>query len=237
MGEVVNVVVAFAVIILILRWATTSSGDSTAEQAAARALRFRPKKVTPEMARLPPLLIHPAELSDVGRNSNRNVPRHPKVRLVQHIKGTHVGEDLTFGFHSANIHYDLLRTGSVELTTNKILERGFLDVPPEAYFTLYPRQSGADVVPRPAGAPITARTTMAATQARPKETLISRYGLESRLPNADVVPSLQQGGGAVWEDTAEKREASLRERKAQMVLAARQRMLAAQQIPANSPTS
>jgi hypothetical protein len=39
---------------------------------------------------------------------------------------------LTF-FLSANIHYDLLRTGSVELTTNKILERGFLDpvrVPP-----------------------------------------------------------------------------------------------------------
>lgn len=65
---------------------------------------------------------------------------------------------------------------------------------------------------------------MAATQARPKETLISRYGLESRLPNEDVVPSPQQdvGGRAVWEDTAEKREASLRERKAQMVLAARQ---------------
>jgi len=49
MGEVVNVVVAFAVIILVVRWATTSSGESTAEQAAARALRFRPKKVTPEM--------------------------------------------------------------------------------------------------------------------------------------------------------------------------------------------
>jgi coupling of ubiquitin conjugation to ER degradation protein 1 len=58
MGEVVNVVVAFAVIILILRWATTSSGESMAEQAAARALRFRPKK------------------SDYrnGRDSNRNVP-------------------------------------------------------------------------------------------------------------------------------------------------------------------
>lgn len=37
------------------------------------------------------------------------------------------GECLTFVFHSANIHYDLLRTGSVELTTNKVLERGFLD--------------------------------------------------------------------------------------------------------------
>jgi coupling of ubiquitin conjugation to ER degradation protein 1 len=79
-------------------------------------------------------------------------------------------------------------------------------------------------MPRPAGAPTTARTTTAAAQARPKETLISRYGLESRLPNTGVVPSLQQGagGGAVWEDSAEKREASLRERKAQMVLAARQ---------------
>jgi len=200
MGEVVNVVVAFAVIILILRWATTSSGESTAEQAAARALRFRPKKVTPEMV-----------------------------------------ETLTGMFPDiphANIHYDLLRTGSVEVTTNKILERGFLDAPPEAYFTLYPRQSGADMVPRPAGAPTAARAAaMAATQ--PKETLISRYGLESRLPSADVVPSPQQdaGGRAKWEDTAEKREASLRERKAQMILAARQRMLAAQRIPAKSPTA
>jgi len=200
MGEVVNVVVAFAVIILILRWATTSSGESTTEQAAARALRFRPKKVTPEM--------------------------------VETVTG--MFPDLP----NANIHYDLLRTGSVELTTNKILERGFLDAPPEVYFTLYPRQSGADIV-RSAGAPTAARTAIAATQARPKETLISRYGLETRLPSEDIVPSPQQdaGGRAVWEDTAEKREASLRERKAQMILAARQRMLAAQRIPAKSPTA
>jgi coupling of ubiquitin conjugation to ER degradation protein 1 len=149
---------------------------------------------------------------------------------------------LTFVFHSANIHFDLLRTGSVELTTNKILERGFLDAvrallsplirpysfmpsqPPDAYFTLYPRQSGSDVVPRPAGAPTTARTATTATQALSKETLISRYGLESRLSGADSVPSPQEdaGGRAVWEDTSEKREASLRERKAQMILAARQ---------------
>jgi len=138
---------------------------------------------------------------------------------------------------NANIHYDLLRTGSVELTTNKILERGFLDAPPEAYFTLYPRQSSADVV-RPTGATTSHTATMAETRARPKETLISRYGLESRLPNEDLVPSPQQdvGGRAMWEDTAEKREASLRERKVQMVLAARQRMLSAQRIPAKSPT-
>jgi len=201
MGEVVNVVVAFAVIVLIARWATTSSGESTAEQAAARALRFRPKKVTPEMV-------------ETVTGMFPDIPR-------------------------ANIHYDLLRTGSVELTTNKILERGFLDAPPEAYFMLYPRHSGSDVVPRPAGAPTAARTVATATQAQPKETLISRYGLESRLSGADDVPSPQQdaGGRAVWEETAEKREASLRERKAQMILAARQRMLATQRIPAKSPAA
>jgi coupling of ubiquitin conjugation to ER degradation protein 1 len=158
------------------------------------------------------------------------------------MKRTNEGECLTFVLHSANIHYDLLRTGSVELTTNKILERGFLDAvrallsrlirpysfmpsqPPDAYFTLYPRQSDSDVVQRPAGAPNAARTTTTATQARAKDTLISRYGLESRLSGADGVPSPQQdaGGGARWEETAEKREASLRERKAQMILAARQ---------------
>jgi len=201
MGEVVNVVVAFAVIIIIVRWATTSSGESTTDQAAARALRFRPKKVTPEM--------------------------------VETVTG--MFPDIPH----ANIHYDLLRTGSVELTTNKILERGFLDAPPEAYFTLYPRQSGADVGPRPAGAPTMARTVTTGAQAMQKETLISRYGLESRLSVADDLPSPQQdaGGRAVWEDSAEKREASLRERKAQMVLAARQRMLSAQRIPENSPAA
>ena len=38
--------------------------------------------------------------------------------------------------NSDNIHYDLLRTGSVELTTNKLLERGFL--PPVRPYSLTP---------------------------------------------------------------------------------------------------
>jgi hypothetical protein len=60
-----------------------------------------------------------------------------------------------------------------------------------------------------------------------KDTLIARFGLESRLSSGDSLPLLEQdaGGRAVWEDTAEKREASLRERKAQMILAARQCVL------------
>jgi hypothetical protein len=96
--------------------------------------------------------------------------------------------------------------------------------PPEAYFTLYPRPSNANGTP-PAGAPTTAHTaTAVAPHIRSKETLISRFGLESRLSATNVASSPEQdaGGRAVWEDTAEKREASLRERKARMVLAARQ---------------
>ncbi|KAI0247388.1 hypothetical protein BJV78DRAFT_1276914 [Lactifluus subvellereus] len=202
MGEVVNVVVAFAVIIFIVRWATTSSGESTAEQAVARALRFRPKKVTPEM--------------------------------VETVTG--MFPDIP----NAHIHYDLLRTGSVELTTNNILERGFLDPPPETYFTLYPRSADANATPRPAGAPTATRAaTTAVTPTHTKDTLISRFGLESRLPSAGALPQSEQdaGGRAVWEDTAEMREESLRERKAQMILAARQRMLATQRRPTESSTA
>jgi len=57
----------------------------------------------------------------------------------------------------------------------------------------------------------------------PKESLIARYNLEERVQSEEKVQMEGEGGGkAVWENSAEKREASLRERKAKMVLAARQ---------------
>ncbi|THH16299.1 hypothetical protein EW146_g4309 [Bondarzewia mesenterica] len=171
MGEVVNVIVAFAVIIFIFRWATAPGGEPSPETAAARTLRFRPKNVTPEM-------VHT------------------------------ISEE--------NIHYDLLRTGSVELTSNRILERGFLDPPPPPYFTLYPRSTA--VPPNtPAGAAAAAGTVNSTSD---------------RVKVADagtVITPEEAGGRALWEDTAEKREESLKERKARMVLAARQRMLAQRQ--------
>jgi coupling of ubiquitin conjugation to ER degradation protein 1 len=53
--------------------------------------------------------------------------------------------------------------------------------------------------------------------------LISRYRLETRLSDDSAVGDKPEeaGGKAAWEATAEKREASLQERKAKMVLAAR----------------
>ncbi|KAK0444190.1 uncharacterized protein EV420DRAFT_1574669 [Desarmillaria tabescens] len=174
MGEVVNVAVAFLVIVFIFRWATNSGDKGTVD-----ALGFRPKKVTQEMM-------------DAVTAVFPDIPPD-------------------------NIRYDLLKTGSVEQTTNNILERGFLDAPPAQYYNVYPRQSPAPAPPQiPTPAPSPPK----------KETLISRYGLHNRLATEPSIPESEIGGKAVWEDSAEKREASLRERKAKMILAARQRLLA-----------
>ena len=70
MGEVVNVLVAFAVIVFIFRWVTSSmfnpddtiypapssyhvpGSESTEQRSAADTLGFRPKNVTQEMVHL-----------------------------------------------------------------------------------------------------------------------------------------------------------------------------------------
>ncbi|KZV96374.1 hypothetical protein EXIGLDRAFT_643137 [Exidia glandulosa HHB12029] len=116
----------------------------------------------------------------------------------------------------ANIHYDLLKTGSAEVTSNKILERGVLDAPPAAYFRAFPlaTQQAAQ------GQPTAVSSTP--TPAQPRD-LISRFQLEQRVAQ----PEPAAGATAVrasWDASAEKREASLRERKAQMILEARKRM-------------
>ena len=126
-----------------------------------------------------------------------------------------------------NIRYDLLRSGSTETTSNRILERGFLDPPPQGYYTLYPR-TNTNVAP----AGQQARLPAQQIPQKPKETLISRYALESRVSDVAPIPESEVGGKAVWEDSAEKREASLRERKAKMILAARQYVY---RIPSQRP--
>ncbi|KAJ7678206.1 hypothetical protein DFH06DRAFT_1168156 [Mycena polygramma] len=188
MGEVINVVVAFAVIVFIFRW-LTNTNDSPSDRSAADTLGFRPKPVSQDMI-------------DTISNMFPDIPPD-------------------------NIRYDLLRTGSVELSSNKILERGFLDPPPPAYFTLYPRETNAEPAARPAQAGGGATSTAVK---QPTQSLIDRYNLQERAAQpGPVIEEDTSGGKAVWEDSAEKREASLKERKAQMILAARQRMLAAQQ--------
>jgi len=201
MGEVVNVLVAFAVIIFLFRWATSgnNSGDPSRPRSPAQVLGFRPKNVTQEM------------MTTIS-NMFPDIP-------------------------TDNIRYDLLRSGSVEVTTNKILERGYLEAPPAAYYTLYPRTNTNTQTPT---ATNNQRPSHRATEKQPerKENLISKFRLEERIAgDQEEVKEEDVGGKAVWEDTAEKREASLRERKAKMILAARHRLLAQQQKSASGSES
>ncbi|KAL0958819.1 hypothetical protein HGRIS_014138 [Hohenbuehelia grisea] len=191
MGEVVNVIVAFAVIVLIVRWAASGSSDSP-ERTAAATLGFRPKNVTQDMV-------------DTISSMFPDIPVD-------------------------NIRYDLLRTGNVQQTSNKIIERGYLDAPPAPFYTLYPR------TPNQAAAPTanTSATQAAASSSKSHPNLIERYQLQDlaaqqeKQPQSHTPESDDVGlaGKAAWEDTPEKREASLRERKTLMILAARQRLLA-----------
>ncbi|PFH47041.1 hypothetical protein AMATHDRAFT_153119 [Amanita thiersii Skay4041] len=181
MGEIVNVLVAFAVIVFFFRW-IASGVCSSAERSAADTLGFRPRNVTQDMA-----------IVDTISNMFPDVPID-------------------------NIRYDLMRTGNIELTTNKILERGYLDAPPPAYYTVHPRQNNTSNSTRPP--PGSGFSTGMHNKAQ--ESLINRYSLQERVASAEVVPEEDIGGKAVWEDTPERREASLRERKARMILAARQ---------------
>ncbi|KAF7760515.1 hypothetical protein Agabi119p4_11191 [Agaricus bisporus var. burnettii] len=194
MGEIVNVLVAFAVIVFLFRWATSGNNphDNSRQRSPAELLGFRPKNVTQEM------------ITTIS-NMFPDIP-------------------------ADNIRYDLLRSGSIEVTTNKILEKGYLDAPPAAYYTLYPRTNRA---PQPHAHPHDRRSASHAERkaAEKKETLISRFKLEQRIGSekGEIVNEEDVGGKAVWEDTAEKREASLKERKAKMILAARERFLAQQE--------
>ncbi|KAF9223198.1 hypothetical protein BS17DRAFT_707006 [Gyrodon lividus] len=190
MGEVVNAIVAFAVIVFIFRWATSSeftcSSSSSEGRSTTAALGFRPRNVTQEMV-------------DQIHTMFPDIP-------------------------TDNIRFDLLRTGSVELTSNKVLERGFLEAPPPAYFTLYPRADMPAPL-RQSNSTAHTPTGSSATTAR-QLTLIERYNLENKDAvlsfGTEAETTANAGGKATWEDTPEKREASLRDRKAQMILAARQ---------------
>ena len=119
---------------------------------------------------------------------------------------------------------------------NELLDKGFLPAvniwhpnayhnssahpsclqPPAAYYQLYP------VEPQ-VSSTNTSTSNVAPSSAQAKVDLITRYNLQDRLEQpVEATRAGNLEGKAAWLDTKEKREASLKERKAQMVLAARQ---------------
>lgn len=98
--------------------------------------------------------------------------------------------------------------------------------PPEAYYTLYPRQSAPTNSHTAAARPAAPAAVAGPSKPKSQPSLIDRYNLQGRVQSDSAISSAltpeEIAGKSVWEDSADKREAMLRERKAQMILAARQ---------------
>lgn len=205
-ADIINVIIAVAVIYFVARWATGKPGNAEEAAAAnnvARTLGFKPRKATPDMI-------------ESVRSAFPDIP-------------------------TANIHYHLLRSGSVETTVNTLLERGYLDAPPAAYFRAFPATT-TEPTTATGGA---SKPSASKSDSKP-QSLIQRFHLESKLnadPDTSVanwdgagpIPAAAKGkgrasvgsntGASVWEATPEKRQESLQKRKEAMILAARKRML------------
>ena len=100
--------------------------DSSVDgQSPAALLGFKPKTVSPEqvsdaLSKHVPVLTAESRLKQF-------TPCSPTCqRELSLFKYGIFLQDTDRGCFSDNIRYDLLRTGSVQLTSNKILERGFL---------------------------------------------------------------------------------------------------------------
>ena len=127
----------------------------------------------------------------------------------------------------ASIRYDLSLSGSAEVTCERILQQGYLPLPPPGF-------PGADVARQavsedyqrhhtpstPAAA--TASATRAASST--SSNLISRFHLESRLHEPHTTPKGKEPAAVAWSPNAQDRQQSLQERKAQMILQARKRL-------------
>ncbi|KAL9025650.1 MAG: hypothetical protein Q9196_005557 [Gyalolechia fulgens] len=114
-----------------------------------------------------------------------------------------------------DIQWDLQRNGgSVQATTERVLSGRSLDRPPPSFQPIQPLPSSSYTAPAP-------------LPPRPSHPdLIARYKLESRISQPDVPkPEVEEEkpNAPEWGKTKAERQSLLRQRKVEMVLAARRR--------------
>lgn len=172
---------------------------------------------------------------------SRQVPQH----MIDSVK------TLFPHIPDASIRYDLQRSGSIEATCERILNEGGLPPPPAGFFgTAEPSTPSNAATLRAENAnrstPNGTAAGSASTSSTPSKSpnLISRYNLQSRLASGDLpgtpdshASSSSHGSPSSWAATPEARAKLLKDRKEQMILEARKKMLEKQQSSAKEPTS
>ncbi|KAF6767166.1 Ubiquitin system component Cue [Kalmanozyma brasiliensis GHG001] len=172
---------------------------------------------------------------------SRQVPQH----MIDSVK------TLFPHIPDASIRYDLQRSGSVEATCERILNEGGLPSPPAGFFSTAepstPSNTAATRAQNNRTTPNAAASASASTSSTPSKSpnLISRYGLQSRIVSAGDVPgtpdshasSSSHGSPSSWATTPEARAKLLKDRKEQMILEARKKMLERQHSAAKEASS
>ncbi|PKI83489.1 hypothetical protein MVES1_002797 [Malassezia vespertilionis] len=125
-----------------------------------------------------------------------------------------------------SIRYDLMQSRNAEITCDNILQNGYLPTPPPEFLA---------TLPQAAHSTSSAETTESGkdTLSRPAPNLIARFQLDSRLnEDSSMSTALDKGKAPAhrslsneWSTSSKAREFALQERKAQLILQARQRML------------
>ncbi|SNX82893.1 uncharacterized protein MEPE_01599 [Melanopsichium pennsylvanicum] len=161
----------------------------------------------------------------------RQVPQH----MVDSVK------TLFPHIPDASIRYDLQCSGSVEATCERILNEGGLPSPPAGFFgTAEPSTPSiaatlrAQHANRPSNGATSSSASSISTPSK-SPNLISRFGLQTRI--VDDMPSTpssntsvnSHGSPSSWATTPEERAKLLKDRKEQMILEARRKLLERQQ--------
>lgn len=127
----------------------------------------------------------------------------------------------------ASIRYDLSLSGNAEVTCEKILQQGYLPLPPPDFPGAdEARQAVSEEYQRRQTPSTSAAATATAAKAASSSSsnLISRFHLESRLQEPHTTPKGKEPAAVAWSPNAQDRQQSLQERKAQMILQARKRL-------------
>lgn len=127
----------------------------------------------------------------------------------------------------ASIRYHLSLNGSVEVLCERILQQGYLPLPPPGF-------PGADEARQAVSedyhrrqmpsTSTTATATITGNASSTSPNLISRFHLENRLHDPHTSPKSKEPVAVAWSPNAQDRQQSLLERKAQMILQARKRL-------------